>query len=85
LLESIGITSAFDGKSGQVREVARIDSLDIGGSKQKQKAVYAYIVSRLESNEEMILGRPWFFYENAVIDFAKDELHIRRTDTRVFN
>jgi hypothetical protein len=31
----IKITSAFDGKSKQVREVARIDGLDIKRSKQK--------------------------------------------------
>ena len=79
------MASAFDGKSGVIHEVARIDSLDIGGSKQKQRAVYAYIMPRLEGKEEMILGRPWFYYEDAVIDPAKDELHIRRTDTRVLN
>jgi Reverse transcriptase (RNA-dependent DNA polymerase)/RNase H-like domain found in reverse transcriptase len=81
----MGMASAFDGKSGQIREVARIDSLDIGGSKQKQEAAYAYIVPRLEGKEEMILGRPWFFYEDALIDPVKDELCIRRTGTRVSN
>jgi hypothetical protein len=35
------MTSVSDGKSDQIREVARIDSLDIEKSKQKQKAAYA--------------------------------------------
>jgi hypothetical protein len=85
LPEPIGV-AAFDKKNeGLITEVAVMDTLDIGGSCQKQKTAYAYIVPRIEGEHEMILGRPWFYYENAVIDPERDELHIQRTNTKVRN
>lgn len=85
LTSPLQAASYNDQAAGMIREVAIIDSLDIGGSKAKQGRVFAYIAPRIEGEHSLILGRPWRESEDAYIDPATETLHIRRTGISLRN
>lgn len=89
LAQPIGV-EGYDKKSAEpIREVAVLDSIDIGGSKTLQDRVFLYVVPKLAGKHSIILGKPWRQYEQAyVIPATSDvpeELVIGRTGTRVKN
>jgi hypothetical protein len=49
-------------------EVAVLERLDIGKGCQNDGKAYAYIVTAIEGEHEMILGWPWSWYEDAIMD-----------------
>ena len=85
----IGVEGYDKVSAEPIREVAVVESIDVGGSKTLQERVFLYVVPRLAGEHSIILGKPWRQYEQAhIIPRTKDrpeELVIGRTGIRVKN
>jgi hypothetical protein len=69
----------------EIREVAILPSLDIGGHHTRLDRMFCYIVPKIYGEHNLILGRPFMKLEDAQIDDKKNTLSFRRTGVTIMN